>query len=169
MLPHVDSSQYPAKGESTRTPAGAAMPSLAARPLVGRPLLARVPGLFAQVRHTLSRVRRRLIWPLPPATVIHVTHHKAGSQWVRRILEELSEPWVVSRDPTGQFSRTLSARNAFIRPSTSRASNSERQASCRFAAVRRDSRSPRHPGLRLLQSQSESRVVRFVHYECRRC
>ena len=77
------------------------MPPTAARPFVGRPLLARVPGLFAQVRHTLSRVRRRLVWPLPPATVIHVTHHKAGSQWVRRILEELSEPWVVPPRPDG--------------------------------------------------------------------
>jgi lipopolysaccharide transport system ATP-binding protein len=36
--------------------------------------------------------------------VFHVTHHKAGSQWIRRILEELADPWVVRpRADSSQF------------------------------------------------------------------
>ena len=80
------------------------MPPSAARPMVERPFLARLPGLFAQARNTLNRIRHRLIWPKPPGPVFHITHHKAGSQWIRRILEELSGPWIVPpRSDGGQF------------------------------------------------------------------
>jgi hypothetical protein len=75
------------------------MPAAPARALAARPLIARLPGLMAQVRHTLSRVRRRLTRPYPPHPVFHITHQKAGSQWLRRILEELSDPWVVLPKP----------------------------------------------------------------------
>jgi sulfotransferase family protein len=60
-----------------------------------QPLVRRLPGLLSRTRHTISRIWRRLATPQPPVTVLHVTHYKAGSQWVRRILEELAEPWVV--------------------------------------------------------------------------
>jgi len=66
-----------------------------------QPLVNRLPGLLSRTRHTIGRVWRWLARPMPPATVCHVTHYKAGSQWVRRILEELSEPWVITPRPDG--------------------------------------------------------------------
>jgi lipopolysaccharide transport system ATP-binding protein len=50
---------------------------------------------------TLGRAWRWLARPTPPVSVFHVTHHKAGSQWIRRILEELAQPWVVEPRPDG--------------------------------------------------------------------
>lgn len=46
-------------------------------------------------RRFLRRSWRRMTWPTPPATVLHITHYKAGSQWILRILQELAEPWIV--------------------------------------------------------------------------
>ena len=80
------------------------MPPVTASPSIKQPLVRRLPGLLSQARHSLGRIWRRLAWPPPPATVLHVTHYKAGSQWVRRILEELAQPWiVVPRADSSQF------------------------------------------------------------------
>jgi lipopolysaccharide transport system ATP-binding protein len=70
------------------------MPHAPPTALPGRSLLARVPTAYSQftrsVRIAWKRATRRV-----PATVFHVTHYKAGSQWLHRILHALAEPWVV--------------------------------------------------------------------------
>jgi lipopolysaccharide transport system ATP-binding protein len=33
---------------------------------------------------------------MPPGPILHVTHHKAGSQWIRHVLEKLLSLWVVA-------------------------------------------------------------------------
>lgn len=72
------------------------MPPAVARTPIGRPLIARLPGLFAWTRPTLGRLRRGLAWPTPSdPTVFHVTHHKAGSQWIHRIFQTLAYERVV--------------------------------------------------------------------------
>jgi hypothetical protein len=72
------------------------MPSAAARPLAGRPLIARLPGLFARTRHALGHLGLGLAWPTPSEpTIFHVTHHKAGSQWIHRIFQTLAYDRVV--------------------------------------------------------------------------
>jgi hypothetical protein len=58
--------------------------------------------LLASARQSLRRTWRRIAWPAPPATVLHVTHYKAGSQWILRILYELAEPWVVPPQADGE-------------------------------------------------------------------
>lgn len=63
--------------------------SPAARPLVGRPQPARWPRVFAHARHALGHAWRRLAPSLPADTIFHITHHKAGSQWIHRILQAL--------------------------------------------------------------------------------
>src|SRR5512145_1130885 len=56
----------------------------------------RLPELAAKARKRLADAWKWLTWPTPPVPVFHITHYKAGSQWIRRILEELSGPWVVT-------------------------------------------------------------------------
>jgi lipopolysaccharide transport system ATP-binding protein len=66
----------------------------------------RLPELVESVRRSLRRAWRRVAWPVPPAAVLHVTHYKAGSQWILRILQELAEPWIVAPAVDGgQFLR----------------------------------------------------------------
>jgi hypothetical protein len=77
------------------------MPTPTSPPRVSNSILARLPGLFARTRLNLGRAWRRIARPVPPVSVFHVTHYKAGSQWVRRILEELADPWVVAPRPDG--------------------------------------------------------------------
>jgi hypothetical protein len=81
-----------------------------------RPLVSRLPGLLSQTRVTLGRVWRWLAHPMPPVTVFHVTHYKAGSQWVRRILEELAGPWVVPPRVGGEQFRVEPIRPCHIYP-----------------------------------------------------
>ena len=67
--------------------------------------------MLAGCRRTLRHVWRRLTWSPPPGPIFHITHYKAGSQWVRRVLEELAEPWVVRPElESTQF------RSRFIQP-----------------------------------------------------
>jgi lipopolysaccharide transport system ATP-binding protein len=74
---------------------------------------ARTGGWFRHLSPTLGDPARwlRLAWKQltcrVPATVFHVTHYKAGSQWVHRILHNLAEPWVVPPQVDGsQFFRS---------------------------------------------------------------
>jgi lipopolysaccharide transport system ATP-binding protein len=82
------------------------MPPAIDRPPIKQPLVRRLPGFLSQARHSLGRIWRRLAWPPPPATILHITHYKAGSQWIRRILQELAEPWIVA--PRADGSQFLS-------------------------------------------------------------
>lgn len=56
----------------------------------------RIRESLEPARRLIRRSWRRLTWPVPPAAVLHVTHYKAGSQWILRILQELAEPWVIA-------------------------------------------------------------------------
>jgi lipopolysaccharide transport system ATP-binding protein len=75
------------------------MPAAADQSSRKQPLVYRLPSLLSRTRHTLGRIWRQLAWSQPPATILHITHYKAGSQWVRRILEELAQPWIVAPRP----------------------------------------------------------------------
>ena len=75
-----------------------------ASPPATRSWLNRFPSILTPARQTLRRAWRRLTWPAPAGPIFHVTHYKAGSQWVLRVLYELAEPWVVpARVDNGQF------------------------------------------------------------------
>jgi lipopolysaccharide transport system ATP-binding protein len=68
------------------------------------PLISRLPGLLSQTRHTFGRVWRRIVRPTLPHTVFHITHYKAGSQWIRQILHELAPAWLITpRHDGSQF------------------------------------------------------------------
>ena len=72
------------------------MPSIASRPLAGHPLIARLPGLFTRTRHAIGRIGHRWTWPTSAEpTIFHITHHKAGSQWIHRIFQTLAYDRVV--------------------------------------------------------------------------
>jgi hypothetical protein len=60
-----------------------------ARPLVGQPQPTRWPGLFAQARQAVGHAWRRIVPARTADTIFHITHHKAGSQWIHRILQAL--------------------------------------------------------------------------------
>ena len=62
----------------------------------------RFPTAVNPARETLRRVWRRMTWPKPVGPILHVTHYKAGSQWVLRVLQELAEPWVVPPEVDGR-------------------------------------------------------------------
>jgi lipopolysaccharide transport system ATP-binding protein len=69
-----------------------------------RPLVYRLPGLLSRTRRTLGNVWRWMAHPVPPHTVFHITHYKAGSQWIRQILHELASPWFITpRHDNSQF------------------------------------------------------------------
>ena len=61
-----------------------------------QPLVYRLPGLLSRTRRKLGNFWRWVARPTPPHTVFHVTHYKAGSQWIRQILHELASPWIVA-------------------------------------------------------------------------
>jgi hypothetical protein len=112
---HADSSHYPAKRNQRPARSQGMPPAIDPSPRK-RPLVNRLPGLLSQTRVTLGRVWRWLAHPMPPVTVFHVTHYKAGSQWVRRILEELARPWVVAPRVGGEQFRVEPIRPRHIYP-----------------------------------------------------
>jgi hypothetical protein len=63
------------------------------------------------LRLTWKRLTRRV-----PATVFHVTHYKAGSQWVHRILHNLAEPWIVPPQVDGAQFLTRPIRASGVYP-----------------------------------------------------
>lgn len=77
------------------------MTPLTDSPNRGKPIFMRLPGLVSRARLACGQVWRRIARPAPPSCVFHITHHKAGSQWIRCILEELTQPWLVTPQPDG--------------------------------------------------------------------
>jgi lipopolysaccharide transport system ATP-binding protein len=57
-----------------------------------------LPRLLRASRRTIEDAWKWLTWPGP---IFHITHHKAGSQWVRAVLEDLVKPAIVYPEHDG--------------------------------------------------------------------
>jgi lipopolysaccharide transport system ATP-binding protein len=74
-----------------------------------------IAPFYRSSRRTLGRAWWWVTRPVPQGPIFHVTHHKAGSQWIRHVLDKLLSPWLVAPEAdNSQFlSRPIAKRGVY--------------------------------------------------------